>query len=153
MAGPVRRASVEDATDAARLLDEFNREYGESTPGVEVLTERLSRMIETGKIVVLLAGDGPDGVAVVVPRASIWSARPDYYLGELYVVPARRGHGLGRALLEASIEAARDAGAEVIDLNTSEDDTEAMRLYESAGFINREGRPDGPRMRYYEREV
>ena len=56
------------------------------------------------------------------------------YLGELYVVPGSRGHGLGRALLEASIEAARDAGAEVIDLNTSEDDTEAMRLYESAGF-------------------
>jgi ribosomal protein S18 acetylase RimI-like enzyme len=149
----VRRAAPEDAADAARLLDQFNREYDEPTPGAEVLTVRVSRMIAAGEIVVFLAGDGPDGIAVVIPRASIWGERPDYYLGELYVFPAGRGQGLGRALLEAAIEAAREAGADVIDLNTSDDDIEAISLYESAGFTNREGRPDGPRMRYYEREV
>jgi hypothetical protein len=48
---------------------------------------------------------------------------------------------------------AREAGAVGIDLNTGETDTEARGLYESAGFTNREGSPDGPSMLFYEREL
>ena len=146
----VRRAEPADAGEVARLLDAFNREYAEPTPGVPVLAERAARMIGTGEIVVLLAGDGPDGLAQVQFRASIWAERPDAYLAELYVTPARRGHGLGRALLDAAIDVARAAGSEVIDLNTSDDDTAAIALYERAGFTNLEGGPGGPAMRYYE---
>ena len=40
-----------------------------------------------------------------------------------------------------------------IELGTSEDDEAAIGLYESAGFINREGGPDGPVMFVYEREL
>lgn len=149
----MRRAEAGDADDVARLLDEFNRAYGEPSPGVEILSARAARMIEAGEIVALLAGEGPDGIAQLQFRASIWASAPDAYLAELYVVPERRGEGLGRALLEAAIEAGREAGAEVIDLNTSEDDTAAIALYESAGFTNREGGPEGPRMRYYERDL
>ena len=39
------------------------------------------------------------------------------------------------------------------DIATSVDDTAARGLYESAGFTNREGRPDGPAMLFYEREL
>jgi ribosomal protein S18 acetylase RimI-like enzyme len=69
------------------------------------------------------------------------------------VAPALRGRGIGRALLEAAIEAAREAGASGIDLNTGETDTAARALYESCGFTNREGEPDGPPMLFYEREI
>ncbi len=51
------------------------------------------------------------------------------------------------------MEAARAAGATGIDLNTGETDTAARALYESAGFSNREGGPDGPSMLFYEREL
>jgi len=146
----VRRAEPADAGEVARLLDAFNREYAEPTPGVAVLAERAARMIGTGEIVVLLAGDGPDGLAQVQFRASIWAEHPDAYLAELYVTPAMRGHGLGRALLNAAIDVARGAGSAVIDLNTSDDDTAAIGLYERAGFTNLEGGPGGPPMRYYE---
>lgn len=149
----VRRAQLADAGDVARLLDAFNREYDDPTPGVEVLTERARRMIEAGEIVVFLAGDGPDGLAQLQFRASIWAEAPDAYLAELYVAPERRGQGLGRALLDAAITSAREARAEVIDLNTSDDDVAAIGLYKSAGFTDREGAPDGPRMRYFERPL
>jgi ribosomal protein S18 acetylase RimI-like enzyme len=69
------------------------------------------------------------------------------------LVPHRRGHGLGRALLDAAMEHARKRGAAHIDLGTSEDDVAARGLYESAGFTNREGGPEGPRMLYYERDL
>jgi len=51
----------------------------------------------------------------------------------------------------ASMDCPRQRGAAHIDLGTSEDDVAARALYESAGFTNREGRPDGPMMLYYER--
>ena len=139
--------------DLARLLHDFNTEFGEPTPPVGVLAERAARMIAAGEIIVLVAGDGPDGLALFSLRPSLWSDGLDAYLQELYVVPERRGGGLGRALLEATFTVARDAGATHIDLNTSDDDTAAIGLYESSGFTNREGRPDGPAMRYYERDL
>jgi len=40
-----------------------------------------------------------------------------------------------------------------MDLGTSEDDVAARALYESMGFNNREGRPDGPLSYYYERAL
>lgn len=86
-------------------------------------------------------------------RPSLRTDTLDAYLEELYVAPGQRGRGIGRALLEAAMDAAREAGAARIDLATSEDDTAALALYQSAGFTNREGRPDGPIMLYYEREL
>ncbi|MFL5869987.1 MAG: GNAT family N-acetyltransferase [Solirubrobacterales bacterium] len=149
----IRRAEPADGPEVARMLHDFNTEFNEPTPSVEVLAERAARMIAAREIIVLLGGDGPDGLALFSLRPSLWSDGLDAYLQELYVVPPRRGEGIGRALLEATLEAAREAGASHIDLNTSDDDTAAIGLYESSGFTNREGRPDGPPMRYYERDL
>ena len=50
-------------------------------------------------------------------------------------------------------DTARREGAVHMDLGTSEDDVAARALYESLGFDNREGRPDGPINYFYEREL
>jgi ribosomal protein S18 acetylase RimI-like enzyme len=149
----VRRAKAADAPIVARMLHDFNTEFDEPTPSVNVLAERASAMIAAGQIEVLLAGEGPEGLALFSLRPSLWSSGSEALLQELYVVPERRGEGFGRALLEATIEAARQAGASHIELNTSDDDIAAIGLYERFGFSNREGRPDGPAMRYYERDL
>ncbi|HET7454589.1 MAG TPA: GNAT family N-acetyltransferase [Solirubrobacterales bacterium] len=149
----VRRAGVEDAADIARLLHDFNVEYSEPTPAVEELAETIARLLEEDEITVLLAGEEPDGLSLFRFRPGIWSAGEETYLQELYVVPPLRDRGIGRALLEATIEFARERGADGIDLNTGETDTAARALYESMGFTNREGSPDGPSMLFYEREI
>jgi ribosomal protein S18 acetylase RimI-like enzyme len=137
----------------ARLLHDFNTEFDDPTPSVAVLTERVWEFLAAGTVSVLLAGEGPDGLAQFRYLRSIWSGALDVYLEELYVVPARRGEGIGRALLEATMATARERGATHIDLNTGETDTAARSLYESLGFTNREGRADGPVMLYYERDL
>lgn len=144
---------MEDASEIARLLHDFNLEYEEPTPEVAELAKTIARLLEEGEITVLLAGAGPDGLSLFRFRPGIWSPGPETYLQELYVVPALRGQGIGRALLEATIEHARKRGADGIDLNTGETDTAARALYESMGFTNREGSPDGPSMLFYEREI
>lgn len=149
----VRRAEPGDAPEVARLLHDFNTEFGDPTPGVEILGERVRELIASGTIVVLLAGEGPDGLSQFRFLRSVWSSGLDVYLEELYVVPGCRGDGIGRALLEATMAVGREGGATHIDLNTGETDTAARALYESAGFTNREGSKDGPSMLYYERDL
>jgi ribosomal protein S18 acetylase RimI-like enzyme len=149
----VREAGVEDAGAIARLLDDFNREFDEPTPGVEALTATVRRLLEEEEINALIAGDDPVGIALLRFRSALWSEGLEAYLQELYVVPTLRGRGIGRALLERAIELARKRGADGIDLNTGETDTAARSLYESMGFSNREGGPDGPVMLFYEREI
>jgi ribosomal protein S18 acetylase RimI-like enzyme len=149
----VRLATAVDAPALARLLHDFNREFGDPAPAVEWLTDRLGQLIETGEVTALLAGAGPDGLAVLRFRPSLWTAGLECYLAELYVVPARRGRGLGRALMDAVIELARSRGADHIELNTEETDRAARALYESLGFSNRHGGREGPISYYYEREL
>lgn len=149
----IRRAGEGDATAIAQLLHDFNSEYEDFTPGVPTLTERIGELLAESAITVLLAGDPPAGFALFRIRPSLWAKAGDAYLEELYVIPEQRRQGIGRALLEASIEAARQAGANHFELTTGETDTEARALYESRGFTNHEGAPNGPRMLYYELDL
>ena len=149
----VRRADVADAHVVAQLLHDFNREFDEPAPPVDELTDRIPRLLQGGDMIVLLVGEGPDGLAVLRFRAAIWSSGLECYLAELYVTPARRGHGLGRALMEAAIREARDRGADTIDIGVDEPDLAARRLYESLGFTNRTGGPEGPLMYVYELDL
>jgi len=149
----VRLAGPDDAAVIGRLLYDFNREFDEPAPAPSALAERLRQLIEGGDTLVVLAGDGPDGLAVLRFRAAIWSAGLECYLAELYVAPARRGQGVGRALMEAAMREARLRGADTMDIGVDEPDLVARRLYESIGFTNRAGGADGPLMYVYEREL
>jgi ribosomal protein S18 acetylase RimI-like enzyme len=152
MAPNIRRAGLPDADAIGRLLYAFNQEFDEPTPAPSVLAERIRQLLDGGDTLVLLAGDGPDGLAVLRFRAAIWSAGQECYLAELYVVPARRGQGLGRGLMETAINEARSRGADTMDIGVDEPDTAARRLYESLGFTNKSG-GDGPLMFVYERDL
>jgi ribosomal protein S18 acetylase RimI-like enzyme len=149
----IRRAGVEDSLEVARLLYDFNAEYDEPTPPVPELAERLGELLAGGAILVLLACEPAVGIAVMRLRPALRTRAEDAYLEELYVVPDRRRRGIGRRLLEAAISAAREAGADHFELTTGESDREARALYESTGFTNREGGPDGPSMLYYELDI
>ena len=152
MSGHIRLAGQDDADAIGRLLYAFNREFDEPTPEPPVLAQRVRQLLGGGDTLVLLAGDGPDGLAVLRFRAAIWSAGQECYLAELYVTPARRGQGLGRGLMETALREARDRGADSMDIGVDEPDLAARKLYESLGFSNRSG-AGGPVMYVYEREL
>jgi ribosomal protein S18 acetylase RimI-like enzyme len=149
----VRRAELADADAVGRLLHDFNTEYDDITPGPDALAERVRELIASGETIVLLAGGGPEGLAVLRFRPALWTSGLECYLAELYVVPNRRGQGLGRAIMETALAVAREQGADSMDLGTGGDDVAARALYESLGFSNREGKPDGPVNYFYEREL
>lgn len=128
-----------DAETVGRLLDDFNREFDEPTPGPSQLAERVRRLLGAGDTTILVGGPGPDGLAVTRCRPAIWSDGLECYLAELYVVPHHRGKGLGRALVEAAIADAQQQGAQCIEVTTGEDNIAARALYESLGFTTGDG--------------
>lgn len=62
----------------------------------------------------------------------------------LYVRPARRGQGIGRALAEAAVDAARHLGHDRMRLDTVASMTRARTLYRSLGFEERPPYYDNP---------
>jgi ribosomal protein S18 acetylase RimI-like enzyme len=149
----VREAREADLDAVGRLLYDFNREFDEPAPRPAELAVRVGELLAGGDTGVVVAGDDPVGLALMRFRLSLWGRGLECYLAELYVVPALRGQGIGRALMEAAMDLARARGADYMDLGTAETDVAARNLYESLGFDNHEGKPGGPVNFYYEREL
>jgi ribosomal protein S18 acetylase RimI-like enzyme len=149
----IRLAGPDDAVLLGRMLHEFNAEFGFDEPDAATAAQLARPQLESGEIAALFGGDGPDGFAQLRFHLSLYSPGPDACLEELWVRPAARGAGLGRALLRAAMDHSRKRGATRIELNTSTADVAARALYESAGFTNGEGGPGGPSMLYYERDL
>ena len=59
---------------------------------------------------------------------------PAGVLHDIVVDPAHRGHGVGRALLDATLEALASRGAPRVVLSTAEQNEAAQRLFARAGF-------------------
>ncbi|HEX3513481.1 MAG TPA: GNAT family N-acetyltransferase [Trebonia sp.] len=152
MSRHIRLADRDDADAIGRLLHAFNREFDEPTPEPSALAERMRQLLDGGDTLVVLAGEAPDGLAVLRFRAAIWSPGLESYLAELYVSPALRRQGIGRELMETALREARNRGADTMDIGVDEPDLAARRLYESLGFTNRSA-ADGPLMYVYEREL
>lgn len=72
------------------------------------------------------------GISLFYPRYSTWQGRC-YYLEDLYVKPEFRNHGVGLALLEATAEEARIAGAGRLDWQVLDWNKDAVRFYERLG--------------------
>ena len=149
----LRVGGPQDAELVGAMLAEFNAEYGESLPTADTIARLAGPQLASGEVAVLFGpGTPPAGFAQLRFRLSLYDDGPDACLEELWVRPAARGRGLGRALLLGAMDLARGRGATRIDLNTSVSDTAARSLYASAGFTNEEG-PGGPSMLYYERDL
>jgi hypothetical protein len=83
----VRTAGPGDVNSIGRLLHDFNREFNEPTPSPSVVADHFRLLIEGGDTLVLLGGAGPDGLAVLRFRLSIWNTGFECYLAELYWLP------------------------------------------------------------------
>jgi GNAT superfamily N-acetyltransferase len=133
----IRRAAPRDVPDILALIREL-AEY-ERAPGEAVATE--ADLLRDGFgagaprfFVEMAEWDGAVvGFALWFFSYSTWQGRPGLYLEDLFVRPALRGHGIGKALL---VHLARTALAEgcgrfqwqVLDWNAP-----AIAFYESLG--------------------
>ncbi|CAA9423365.1 MAG: Histone acetyltransferase HPA2 and related acetyltransferases [uncultured Rubrobacteraceae bacterium] len=127
-----RPVAPDELAEPLSLLEEFLRK-GEPVP--PLLAGRVARAVETGDIEVLAARTEPNvrpvGVAVLAFRPSVSAGALFASIEDLYVSPAARGRGAGRALLEAVEERCRARGASYVEVQTDE---EAAPFYEASGY-------------------
>ena len=135
----VRVASAADAGDVVRLLLEFRAWYGKpETPEARAQFERVvGELIVRDDTEYLLAGDGPDAVAQIRYRPSIWTGSEDCWIEDVYVTEAARGKRLGRALVEAALSRARARGCGRAELDVDVVNMPARALYGSLGFVDK----------------
>jgi ribosomal protein S18 acetylase RimI-like enzyme len=57
------------------------------------------------------------------------------HLNKLYLAPELHGQGLGQAMLDRVLAAARAASAVTVELRVNKANTRALRAYERAGFV------------------
>ena len=84
----------------------------------------------------LIRFEGSD-FAAPTPVATIQGLRKSQWVGSIQnvgVVPAHRGFGLGRALMQKSLLGFHQLGARHVRLNVTAANETAVRLYESLGF-------------------
>lgn len=92
----------------------------------------LSEAIDATTNNIILTIAGPEGPPVAYAVVGLGQAIS--YLQRLAVHPDWQGRGMGRSLVRVATRAARTAGTRAMVLNTQQDNTAAIALYESEGF-------------------
>ena len=127
------------------LWDGYNVFYGRGGPtalAAEITQATWSRFFDPAEPVhALVAERGAElvGIAHYLFHRSTTLLALTCYLQDLFTVPAARGQGVGRALIEAVYECARGAGSTRVYWQTHETNTTARALYDRVakwyGFI------------------
>ena len=127
----IRRATASDAAAIARLLDQL----GYPTTDDDV-PRRLDRMIVDGRTRVLLAERDKKvvGLATVHILSVLNRPRDVAWLTLLVVDEAARGTGVGRRLVDAVEDFARQSGCERLSVTTHKDRTDACAFYIRVGL-------------------
>ncbi len=126
----IRDVRPADSEAVARLLTQLG--YPSDAGAVE---GRLERLEVVGDRVVVAELDGEVvGLAHLQVSPAIERERPAGKIGALVVDEARRGHGIGRALVHAMEDEARLRGCELLYLTTAERRDDAHAFYERLGL-------------------
>lgn len=136
----IRFATPQDAPTLHRFICELAA-YEREPDAVEVTPQRLREQMAQPRppFECLLAeehGAQPavaKGFALFFSSYSTWRGCPGLYLEDLYVSPAHRGAGVGRALLGALARLARARGCARLEWWVLDWNEPAQRFYESLG--------------------
>ena len=132
----VRVAGPDDIDVVARLLTEFREHEGRDWPPEEAIRAGVERLMPRGDTEYLLGGDPPAGIVQLRYRWGVWWDAEDCNVEDVFVSADARGSGLGRALVSAAIDRARERGCRRMELDTGADNAPAQGLYRSLGFFD-----------------
>lgn len=130
----IRPATRADAATIASLVREL-ADYEKLLHEARATPEDFQRELDSPNpvIQVLIAewNGAPAGFALYFFNFSTFVGRPGLYLEDLFVRPAQRSHGIGRALLRALARIARERGCGRMEWAVLDWNEPALRFYRS----------------------
>lgn len=130
---PATTADVATIFDLIHQLAVYEKLEHMVTGNEAMLREALFGQKPGCECVVAREGDAAVGFALFFTTFSTFLCKPGLYLEDLFVIPAARGHGIGKALLKhlAALARSRECGRfewRVLDWNTP-----SIEFYKSLG--------------------
>lgn len=123
---PVLLALIGALAEYEKLSDQLR-----ATP--EALREHLFGPRKYAEAVVARVGGEPVGYALWFHNYSTFLAKPGLYLEDVFVLPGRRGSGVGRALLRAVARVARERGCGRLEWSVLDWNEPAIGFYRRIG--------------------
>ena len=131
-------ACEEDVPALVSLLGGFRDWWRRAEPADEAVERGARRLLEDRDTEFLLAapagGAAAEAICQLRFRYSLWTVSEECELEDLFVRAGARRSGLGRALVEAALERARERGCRRMAINANDANPPAIALYESLGF-------------------
>jgi GNAT superfamily N-acetyltransferase len=136
----IGRLGADDRAEWEALFRGYNAFYGRSDPDQDMI-DRAWREFHADERMHAL-GARLDGQLVGITHFFVHASTtsPDVcYLQDLFTAPEARGHGVGRALIQAVADWARERGCVRVYWHTQDSNETARRLYDKVavnrGFI------------------
>ena len=131
-------AEPHEAETVAALLVAFRDELDYDWPSENSFLAGVEKLLDDTQTDFLLGAPHDDAppaaVAQLRYRHGLWRAGGDCWIEDVYVEPAARRSGLGRALVEFALDRARTRGCRRAELDVDESNAAALALYQDLGF-------------------
>jgi GNAT superfamily N-acetyltransferase len=118
-----------------RALAVYEKLEGQVTGSPELLAEHLFGPRPACEVLIALEGAEPVGYALFFGTYSTFLTQPGIYLEDLFVLEARRGRGIGRALFQRVAARAVEQGAGRLEWSVLDWNTRAIHFYERLGAV------------------
>ena len=134
----LRPAEPRDSADLVRLITAL-AEYEKLTHLLDITPERLAAQLFADRpaaealVAEMKEGGEVVGFALYFSNFSTFLCRPGLYLEDLFVLPERRGLGIGKALLQALARLAVQRGCGRFEWTVLDWNEPSIRFYESMG--------------------
>jgi GNAT superfamily N-acetyltransferase len=132
----IRPATAADASTIAALVREladYEKLLHEAKAGPDEFLRELTAENPVIRVLIAEWNGEPAGFALFFFNFSTFVGRPGLYLEDLFVRPALRSHGIGRALLRELARIARDRGCGRMEWAVLDWNEPALRFYQSLG--------------------
>jgi GNAT superfamily N-acetyltransferase len=130
---PAKEADVPVILALIRELADYEKLTHEVVATVDSLRETLFGPRPCAEALMGCVDGQAVGFALFFQNYSTFLARPGLHLEDLYVQPAHRGCGLGKALITAVARIAQERGGGRYEWTVLDWNTPAIRFYESLG--------------------
>ena len=138
----IRSAQADDVATVLRFVRElaaFEREPDAVVATEAMLADALFGERPAAEAVIAERAGEPVGFALFFHNFSTWQGRRGLYLEDLYVTPAARGAGVGRALLSHLAGIAVTRGCARFEWSVLDWNADAVGFYRALGAVGMEG--------------
>lgn len=132
----IRKAKIDDVEQVAGLFNDY-RQFYEQADDIELAKQFIGSRLTHHDSVILVAENQKQqivGFCQLYPAFCSILALPIYILYDLFVAQAARKTGVGKSLMLAAHEHAKNNGYARLDLTTAKNNHAAQALYESLGW-------------------